>query len=182
MGEGSANIIYFAYGSNMCPQQMAVRCPGGRAFGQAELRDWQFLINTLSAKPSHLTDAIRLAVQGHHLITTTQQALHVDAVKTFFEVASSEFEKFASGSREAMQQAEAYASDLMHAIQDRFDQGAGGVRALRANADVLLKAGQFYCASVKKEFQHQVSEPLEAFQEEIERIVSVYAVEAHRAG
>ena len=46
MGEGSANIIYFAYGSNMCPQQMAVRCPGGRAFGQAELRDWQFLINT----------------------------------------------------------------------------------------------------------------------------------------
>ena len=46
MGEVSANIIYFAYGSNMCPQQMAVRCPGGRAFGQAELRDWQFLINT----------------------------------------------------------------------------------------------------------------------------------------
>ena len=143
---------------------------------------WQFLINTLSAKPSHLTDAIRLAVQGHHLITTTQQALHVDAVKTFFEVASSEFEKFASGSREAMQQAEAYASELMHAIQDRFDQGAGGVRALRANADVLLKAAQIYCASVKKEFQHQVSEPLEAFQEEIERIVSVYAVEAHRVG
>ena len=46
MGEGSANIIYFAYGSNMCPHQMAVRCPGGRAFGQAELRDWQFLITT----------------------------------------------------------------------------------------------------------------------------------------
>ena len=46
MGVGRANIIYFASGSNMGPQQMAVRCPGCRAFGQAELRDWQFLINT----------------------------------------------------------------------------------------------------------------------------------------
>ncbi|MBT6103168.1 MAG: gamma-glutamylcyclotransferase, partial [Verrucomicrobia bacterium] len=36
---GGANTIYFAYGSNMCPEQMARRCPGGQALGQAELRD-----------------------------------------------------------------------------------------------------------------------------------------------
>ena len=43
---GKTNNIYFAYGSNLCPEQMAKRCPGGRALGRAELRDWQFLINT----------------------------------------------------------------------------------------------------------------------------------------
>ena len=34
MGEGIANTIYFAYGSNMCPEQMAARCPGGPALGR----------------------------------------------------------------------------------------------------------------------------------------------------
>ena len=73
MGEGSANIIYFAYGSNMCPQQMAVRCPGGRAFGQAELRDWQFLINTrtyatVKASPGAATHGVLWSLTPGHII------------------------------------------------------------------------------------------------------------------
>ena len=57
---GGANTIYFAYGSNMCPEQMARRCPGGQALGQAELRDWRFLINTrtyatIEARPGATT-------------------------------------------------------------------------------------------------------------------------------
>ena len=72
MGEGSANIIYFAYGSNMCPQQMAVRCPGGRAFGQAELRDWQFLINTrtyatIVTKPGAVTYGVLWSLTPGHI-------------------------------------------------------------------------------------------------------------------
>ncbi|MDP6794156.1 MAG: gamma-glutamylcyclotransferase family protein [Verrucomicrobiota bacterium] len=42
----SATTIYFAYGSNLCAAQMARRCPGGQALGQAALHDWRFLINT----------------------------------------------------------------------------------------------------------------------------------------
>jgi hypothetical protein len=132
---------------------------------------WKFLGNTLSTRPEHIADAIRLSVQGHHLITTTQQALHVDDVKTFFEVAVSELEKFADGSRGALHQAEEYASCLMHGMRHRFDQGAGEVRALRANADILLRAAHDYCGLVKKEFQYQVRGPLEKFQDEVERIV-----------
>ncbi len=57
---GKANIIYFAYGSNMCSAQMAERCTGGRALGQAELHGWCFLINTrtyatIEAKPAAVT-------------------------------------------------------------------------------------------------------------------------------
>ena len=72
MGEGSANTIYFAYGSNMCPQQMAVRCPGGQAFGQAELRDWQFLINTrtyatIVTKPGAVTYGVLWSLTPGHI-------------------------------------------------------------------------------------------------------------------
>jgi radical SAM superfamily enzyme YgiQ (UPF0313 family) len=132
---------------------------------------WKFLGNTLSTRPHHIADAIRLSVQGHHLITTTQQALHVDDVKTFFEVAVSELQKFADGSCGALHQAEEYASSLMHGITHHFDHGAGEVRALRSNANVLITAAHGYCGLVKKEFRYQVSEQLETFQKEVERIV-----------
>jgi cation transport regulator ChaC len=33
--------LYFAYGSNMNADQMAERCPGGRALGAARLADWR---------------------------------------------------------------------------------------------------------------------------------------------
>ena len=39
-------LNYFAYGSNMLPQQMAERCPGSRARGKAVLRGWRFHITT----------------------------------------------------------------------------------------------------------------------------------------
>jgi gamma-glutamylcyclotransferase (GGCT)/AIG2-like uncharacterized protein YtfP len=37
-------LLYFAYGSNMSPKQMRVRCPGARFAGVAELAGWRFLI------------------------------------------------------------------------------------------------------------------------------------------
>ena len=37
--------IYFAYGSNMVPAQMAQRCPGSRALGTARLEGYRWLIN-----------------------------------------------------------------------------------------------------------------------------------------
>ena len=37
---------YFAYGSNMAPRQMAVRCPGARPVGPASLTGWRFIITT----------------------------------------------------------------------------------------------------------------------------------------
>ena len=72
MGEGSANTIYFAYGSNMCPQQMAVRCPGGQALGRAEFRDWQFLINTrmyatVKASPGAVTHGVLWSLTPGHI-------------------------------------------------------------------------------------------------------------------
>lgn len=38
--------LYFAYGSNMSPLQMAMRCPGARPVGRAELHNWRFHVNT----------------------------------------------------------------------------------------------------------------------------------------
>src|SRR5690554_5435131 len=38
--------LYFSYGSNMSPRQMARRCPGARPAGMAVLEDWRFQITT----------------------------------------------------------------------------------------------------------------------------------------
>ncbi len=69
---GGANTIYFAYGSNMCPEQMARRCPGGQALGQAELRDWRFLINTrtyatIEARPGAATHGVLWSLTPGHI-------------------------------------------------------------------------------------------------------------------
>jgi len=37
-------VLYFAYGSNMSPSQMARRCPGARLIGPATLEDWRLII------------------------------------------------------------------------------------------------------------------------------------------
>lgn len=39
-------VLYFAYGSNLCPRQMQRRCPGARAVGRAILRDWKLILTT----------------------------------------------------------------------------------------------------------------------------------------
>lgn len=39
------NPLYFAYGSNMHPEQMKHRCPAAIKLGVGRLRDWEFLIN-----------------------------------------------------------------------------------------------------------------------------------------
>lgn len=41
--------LYFSYGSNMSPRQMARRCPGSRPVGGAVLENWRFQITTRGA-------------------------------------------------------------------------------------------------------------------------------------
>lgn len=136
---------------------------------------WRFLAQTLIKHPGRLADAVRLAVQGHHLIVTTQQALHVDEVKTFLEVAVARLEDFAQGSREALLQVEAYASVLMHRLQGQFVHRHDEKLALKQNADLLVAAAHDYYETVAEEFRHQVKEPMERFHRGIERILSAYA-------
>ncbi|MDX2258838.1 MAG: gamma-glutamylcyclotransferase family protein [Hyphomicrobiaceae bacterium] len=60
----SLRPLYFAYGSNMSPRQMARRCPGARAIGRASLAGWRFIINTRGAAnivPSRQTPAAYVA-------------------------------------------------------------------------------------------------------------------------
>ena len=145
--------------------------------GSYRRRYWGFLGHTLLKHPSRLPDAVRLAVQGHHLIVTTQQALHVDEVKTFFEVATAELERFAGGSRETLKNVEGYASRLMSAVNHRFVNLADEKKAVRTNAEVLIRAAHEYCDAVTDEFRHQIAESLEEFQADIERILVAHTGE-----
>ena len=37
---------YFAYGTNMNPRGMAIRCPTAQALGQGKVKGWRLIINT----------------------------------------------------------------------------------------------------------------------------------------
>ena len=39
-------MLYFAYGSNLSPQQTRRRCPGAQAVGRAVLQDWRLILTT----------------------------------------------------------------------------------------------------------------------------------------
>ncbi len=136
---------------------------------------WKFLIRSLVGHTAKFPDAVRLAVQGHHLILTTQQALRVDEVQTFFEEALDHVERFCRGSRETFQHnVEAYASRLMRAVHERFEDFQDDHRTIQHNAAVLVSAADEYCQSIRKEFRYQISEPLETFQQEVEDLLAAY--------
>ncbi len=137
---------------------------------------WRFLGRALLRHPRNFPDAVRLAVQGHHLILTTQQALQVDEMKTFFSEAVDRLEQYCQGYREAFHRnVEGYASTLMQTLQDRFAHYQDERRTLQHNAEVLLMAAQEQYAALREEFRHQVHEHLEKFQQEVERILATYA-------
>ena len=70
----AGSIAYFAYGSNMCPEQMAERCPGGKAIGSAKLHNWEFLINirtyaTIETKHKSTTHGVLWTLTKKHIAT-----------------------------------------------------------------------------------------------------------------
>lgn len=134
---------------------------------------WKYLIRVFCRHFSDFPDAIRLAVQGHHLILTTREALQVDEVKTFFFEALEHLEMSCKGYREEFHQNMGnYASRLMQMIHNRFEHYQDDrCRTLQHNAGVLLNAAQEYCDAIRDEFRYQVRGPLAKFQLEIDRIL-----------
>lgn len=139
---------------------------------------WKFLLWTLGRYPLRFGDAIRLAVQGHHLILTTREALHVDEVKTFMEEAVERLESYCQGYREALRRTMGARADrIWQVVQARVEDYNDHRQALRHNAAVLVSTAQEYADSVRVEVRHQVHEPLERFQQEVNRLLDIYAQE-----
>jgi hypothetical protein len=159
---------------------MAIGWPELRAFacslvkqgiaGNYRLEYWKYLYRVLRHYPSFFPDAIRLAVQGHHLILTTQQALHADEVCSFLKDALVELENIAQGSRDAIHRAGGYASSLMNQLSLRFKDVKQGASAVAHNTELILKAAQKHCRSIRGAFGHLVSEPLRQIQRQVEQI------------
>lgn len=136
---------------------------------------WTYLLRVLIAYPTRFPEAIRLAVQGHHLILTTQEALQADELRTFCTEALERLERFCQGYREAFQiNVGAYASRLMQRVQSRFEQFQDDHRTLQHNAAVMVQAAQVYHDAAWKAARHQTRESLEDFFGEIERLVATH--------
>ncbi|HEY1170958.1 MAG TPA: gamma-glutamylcyclotransferase family protein [Verrucomicrobiae bacterium] len=67
-------LPYFAYGSNMDPVQMRVRCPGARITGTAILPGYRWIINsagyaTVIPSPAHTVYGVLWELTQEHLVT-----------------------------------------------------------------------------------------------------------------
>ena len=135
------------------------------------LQYWKYLYNVLQNHRQFLPDAVRLAVQGHHFILMTQQALRVDDVQTFMEVAAEKFELFAQGSRDAFSTAEGRAGQLISGLRLRLNCARNDLSALQKNARVLKKAARGYCKSVVPGFRSQLDISLINFQNKLDNTI-----------
>lgn len=64
-------MFYFAFGSNMSPQQTPRRCPGARPVGAARLENWRLIIPanggaTIVPKPGAVTYGVLWRFLPHH--------------------------------------------------------------------------------------------------------------------
>ena len=135
---------------------------------------WKYFYKALRYHPRSFANAVRLAVQGHHLIVSTQQALHVDEMETFFPEALEYLERHCKGYREAIQRnVGAYASRLMQAFHGGFEHLEH--IDLHQAARQLQTIAHEHHSLLREEFRNQVREPLEKFQREIEEILETYA-------
>ena len=139
---------------------------------------WKFMLQVLLKHPGSLPDAVRLAVQGHHLILTTQRALQVDEVKTFLDEALEHLEHFNNGYRAAYRKnTETYAGRLMRAVHHRFEHFQDDHRTMQHHAKVLRGAAQEYYQATCEEFQYQIREPLERFQQDTDHLLRTFSSE-----
>ncbi|MCY3767411.1 MAG: B12-binding domain-containing radical SAM protein [Gemmatimonadetes bacterium] len=139
---------------------------------------WKFMLQVLLKHPASLADAVRLAVQGHHLILTTQRALQVDEVKTFLDEALEHLEHFKNGYRAAYRKnTDTYAGRLMRAVHHRFEHFQDDHRTMQHHAKVLRGAAQEYYQATCEEFQHQIREPLERFQQDTDHLLRTFSSE-----
>jgi radical SAM superfamily enzyme YgiQ (UPF0313 family) len=162
---------------------MPIRLPEVKAFfrslwrqgfaGSYKWEYWKYFSEVLTRYPTSFSNAMRLAVQGHHLILSTQQALQVDEIKTFFPEALEYLERHCKGYREAIQRnVGVYAGQLMQVFHGGFEQLEHF--DLHQAARQLVAIAQEHCSLLREEFRSQVREPLEKFQCEIEEILETY--------
>ena len=139
---------------------------------------WKFMLKVLLKHPASMSDAVRLAVQGHHLILTTQRALQVDEVKTFLDEALEHLKHFTNGYRAAYRKnMDTYAGRLMRAVHHRFEHFQDDQRTMQHHATVLRGAAQEYYQATCEEFQHQIREPLERFQQDTDHLLRTFSSE-----
>lgn len=139
--------------------------------GNYRMAYWKFLGKVVRDHRIFLPNAVRLAVMGHHLITTTEQALRVDDVRTFMDIAADEFRELAQGSRVAFRSAEARACLLVDRVRSRLGDVQDGLPDLHHSARILKKAASKYRKSVGPMFRSQLDEQIIRFRAKLDSIV-----------
>jgi hypothetical protein len=138
---------------------------------------WKYLATAMVKYPRRAIDTIVMALQAHHQITITEQALRVASINTFLDEALQRLERMSRGHLDIRWHGvSTYAGELLAAAGRRLVKyRPGDVAALRHNAAVLLDTAHQQYALLKQDFRHQVSDRMAEFQLGLERILEAHA-------
>ena len=141
---------------------------------------WRFLWRTLRDHPRRLSDAFGLAVQGRHLILTTQRALQLDEMRNYFSEAVNYLERRVQGDRQSMQVGSGVGlryTPLLRAVDERLQREPAPQRSPRRIADALLTAAHEHGDAIQ-EGRLQRAEALATFRQDVERTLVTQPADA----
>lgn len=88
-------MLYFAYGSNMDPEQMDARCPGARLLGAARLDGWRLTFDRFSERRGgHVADIVPAPCAATWGVLWDVTPAHLDALDRFEGVAIGAYRRF----------------------------------------------------------------------------------------
>lgn len=136
---------------------------------------WKLVAGTLLTNPRRFPIAMRLAIQGHHMVTVTQQSLRVAKLQSFCEEALTVFERLGKA-KDAMLPIPARAGEMLASVAGRLSP-MKSVAAAKNNAQVLLSAATAQASKLKFEYRSQANHQLREFRNKLEGLVNEYQTE-----
>ncbi len=136
---------------------------------------WRMLLDIAFSAPAQIPMALRMAIQGYHMLTVTQQALQVARLESFCAEALDMFEKFAKGARSAggklRPRIPALGGGEMLASLGGRIRAAGAHASPSHMADALLQAARQQAGRLRKSYRPQATKALREFRERLEAVM-----------
>lgn len=150
---------------------------------RSRLEYWKMMTAVVIRKPRRIPLAFRMAIQGHHMLTVTEQALHVARIEHFYDEGLLFFERVVRSAKSAggkfrprMPALPALGhSELLSSIGDHLRR-AGAHASPGHVADALLQTARSQVSQLGKGYQGQAFRRLNVFRGRLEELMKKYGV------
>ncbi len=136
---------------------------------------WKTLLTVLITDPRRLPMTARLAIQGHHMVTVTQQALEVAKIQNFYDESLGLLEQIGRGAKSVLHpRLPRFSCDILEAIKGRLSL-TRSVGSLRRNAEILHQTASRRIGLLGREYRGQARHSLNKFRGDLDVMIQRYS-------